>query len=185
MLSSGWSGFSLESFSERCDAYFGCTNYNWYHRHPQIPQFFCSLGNIYQFVFALLHFYSLACWKSKIDDMASSFFFLFINTMSGLMVEIRWSVFISKSYTHISCLLTLGPDFWSELGDTFPSQNPIRIFSGILTLALVFWSGLSDPFVYQNPIAIFSCLLTLGLVFWSGLGDPFVCQNPIPIFLVY
>ena len=73
------------------------TNYNWYNHHPHVPLFiFSSLARSkYLFIFLLSFIFP----EHKIHLMAkfSFFFFFVIDTRSGLLVRIKWSVCISKS----------------------------------------------------------------------------------------
>ena len=64
-----------------------CPNYNWCHCYPHVPQFFspsiCSSFN---------------CLLLSLCGMENpSIIFLLINTRSGLLAEIRWSIGILKS----------------------------------------------------------------------------------------
>ena len=81
-------------------------NYNWYHRYFHIPYFFSSLARSWylSFFFAFFQFYSVACRDGKVlnsgRSLSLSFFFSFFLltiTRSGRLVEIRLSVFITKS----------------------------------------------------------------------------------------
>ena len=51
------------------------TNYNWYHRHPHVPQLFFSSGKIlvFAYVFAFSHFHAIVRWNDKIHKMTNSF----------------------------------------------------------------------------------------------------------------
>ena len=63
-------------------------------------QFFSFLWqdpSICLFVFAFFYFHSLVCQNGKIHKTADSLTFLLINTRTGLLARIRWSVCISES----------------------------------------------------------------------------------------
>ena len=49
-------------------------------------------------LFTFLQFYSVISRDSKVNNFASSLFFLLITMRSGLLTEIRWSVCMLKSY---------------------------------------------------------------------------------------
>ena len=66
-------------------------NYNWYHYHFHVPQFFSI-----PFLFTFFQFYTVVSRDSKVHNSASSLF-LVDYTRSGCLVDIRWSVCISKS----------------------------------------------------------------------------------------
>ena len=55
-------------------------------------------------LFTFFQFYSVVSRDSKIDNFASSFFFLLIIIRSGLLAEISWSVCMLKSHRSL-CLL--------------------------------------------------------------------------------
>ena len=60
-------------------------------------QFFSKV-KVLILLFTFLQFYSVVSRDSKVDNFANSlFFFLLIIIRSGLLAEIRWSVYMSKS----------------------------------------------------------------------------------------
>ena len=84
----------LQNFGDRSEG----TNYNWYDFHPHVPQFFSSLVRSKYLSFFSISF-SFTLWfagtsKSTIWQVL---FFMLINTRSGLLAVIKWSVCISKS----------------------------------------------------------------------------------------
>ena len=89
-------------------------------------------------LFTFLQFYSVVSQDSKIDNFASSlFFFFFIIIRSGLLVEIRWSVWMSKSRWSLDGGLCIYHLFvWSNLNFlhisqwiTLPSKSCLVLFS--------------------------------------------------------
>ena len=80
-----------------------CQQHQWQLIHSSLS---CSIvffqfpskvaGLILLFIF--FQFYSVVSRISKVDNFASSLFFLLIIIMSGLLAEIRWSVCMSKSH---------------------------------------------------------------------------------------
>ena len=77
------------------------TNHNWYNCHLYIPLFFQFSSKVKLLIslFTFFQFYSMVRRDSKVDNFTDFlFFFLLIIIRSGLLAEIRWSVFISKSH---------------------------------------------------------------------------------------
>ena len=86
---------SLKTFSYCAKS----TNHNWYHRHFHVPCFFYSLARSrYWSLFSLS--FSFILWSSrtaKSTILRILSFLLLIIIRSGLLAEIRWSVFTWKS----------------------------------------------------------------------------------------
>ena len=57
-----------------------CTNYNWYHRHFHVPQFFQFVSKVLEFIllFVFFQFYSVVSRDSKVENSAGSLFLLII-----------------------------------------------------------------------------------------------------------
>ena len=48
----------------------------------------------------------MVCWDSKVHNFASSLFLLLLIITSGLLAQIRWSVYLSKSYRSLCVSLS-------------------------------------------------------------------------------
>ena len=76
---------------------------------------FSSKVQVFDYLFAFFHFYSVVCWNSKIYKMTSfyQFFFLLINNRSVLLIRIGRSVCISKSQRILLALFSqTNPGLW-------------------------------------------------------------------------
>ena len=76
------------------------TNYNWYHRHTHVPDFFQFSGKVQVYVplYAFFNFHSMVHLKENPQDYRFFWVFLMLfNTKFGLLVGIRWCFCISKS----------------------------------------------------------------------------------------
>ena len=71
------------------------------HHHPYISQLFCSLARsrYLSIFFTFFYFDNMVRWNetTKFTTLQDLFFFFLTNARSGLLVEIGWSIFISKS----------------------------------------------------------------------------------------
>ena len=76
-----------------------CTNYNWYHYQPNVSLLFLVLRQgpsiCQSFCFLLFPLFCSWEWQNPLDGKC--FFFLLINTKSGLLSQINWSICNSKS----------------------------------------------------------------------------------------
>ena len=90
------------------------TNYNWYHCHLHVPQFFQS--SKVQVLISVFRFLSiLLCGQSGHQcPQFGKFFFCMIITRPGRLAEIRRSVCISKSKRGL-CLSFSRTRFWAVL----------------------------------------------------------------------
>ena len=70
-----------------------CIDYDWYHRHNHVLKFYKLSGTI-QVIFC---FHILILTTREAKSTKGKFIFLLINTTSGILAKIWWSVRISKS----------------------------------------------------------------------------------------
>ena len=90
-----------------------CTNYNWYHHHFHVPQFFLfpSKVKVLIFLFTSFQFYSMVSQDSKIYNFASSLFF-FCWLLPGLIIWLRsGDLFLSHNPREFMCFI-LQDRFW-------------------------------------------------------------------------
>ena len=82
------------------------SNYNWYHHHLHIPLLFHLSDKIQ--VFSLLPLpFIFPLWSTEMakSTRGQVLFFMSINTKSGRLAGIRWSVGISKSHQNFMRLI--------------------------------------------------------------------------------
>ena len=148
---------------------------------------FSSKVEVLIFLFTFFQFYSVVSRDRKVDNFADFlfFFFLLIIIRSGLLVEIRWSVCISKS--HRSLYLSFsrtGAELciyhllaWSNLNFlhishwiTLPTQSCLALYSFCANLlhSLITWLMVSSLSPYSLHL-LFCYVLSILTLIWLVL----------------
>ena len=148
-------------------------------------------------LFTFFQFYSVVSRDSIVDYLASSLFFFFffiflllIIIRSGLLVEIRWSVCMSKSYRSLCVLFSrtgaglciyhllvcsklnfLHISQWI----TLPTQSYLVLYSFCANLlhSLIMWLMVSSLSLH-NLHLLFCCVLSIFALIWWFLRRCFV-----------
>ena len=98
-------------------------------------------------LFTFFQFYSVVSWDSKVNNFA--IFFLLIIIRSGLLAEIRWSVYMSKSHRNLC-------------------ESFSRTVAGLCIYHLIFCSYLNFLHISQwITLPTLSCLVLC--TFWANL----------------
>ena len=152
----------------------------------------------------------MASWDSKVYNFARSLFFLLIIMRSNFLVEIRWSVGMSKSHRCLCVSFSrIGAGLciyhfcvWSNsnflhisLWFTLSTQSCLVLYSfcAILLHSLIMWFMVSSPSPH-NVHLIFCCVLSILALIWLVLTALFCAairrdfvffSKPCPDFLVW
>ena len=125
-----------------------CTNYNWYHRHFHVPQYFQFSGKVQifwlSFRFLLILHYGLPERLSTLFGSFSFFFFLLSISRSGRLAEIRWSVCISKSQ------ISLFASFSKKDSGLWIYHMLLLLFLHILRVFHPTWRWWSSTGIYET-----------------------------------
>ena len=131
-------------------------------------------------IFTFFQFYSEVCRDSKVDNFADFLLFLLIIIGSGLLAEIRWSVYISKSHRSLCvsfsrtgtglCIYHLLA--WSNLNFwhisrwiTLPTQSCLALNSFCTNLlhSLIMWLTVSS-LSPRSLHLLFCCVLSIIII---------------------
>ena len=135
-------------------------------------------------LFIFFQFYSVVSWDSKVDTF-TDFLFLLVIIRSGLLVEIRWSVCISKSHKSLCVSFSrIGAGLciyhllaWSNLNFlhisqwiTLPTQSYLALYSFCANFLhlLIMWLMVSSLSTHSLNL-LFCCVLSILALIWFVL----------------
>ena len=169
---------SYQSFGDSTER----ANYNWYHHHFHIPQFFVSSLTRSRYLF----FFSLSCnftlrsagtAKSAIRQIL--FFMLLIITRSGRLTYMTWPVCCWKSQNSLSLILQVR--FW-VLHIPFIRMVKLKF------LAQLKVDHLAHPVEFSLFCCVLSILALIWLVFmalfWAAIWIASFSHLRLPLFLL-
>ena len=85
----------------------GLIDYNWNYFFLHVPELFEFSCNVQVFLYILFSFiFRLVVHRNRNIHKMANFFFLLINTRSGLLAWLRWCVCISKSHRILWVFIT-------------------------------------------------------------------------------
>ena len=158
------------------------TNYNWYHRHLHVPQFFPFPSKVEAliFLFTSFQYYAMVSRDSKVHNSASSL--SFVNISYGGLAEIwisvciskpRWSLCISFSWTDAGlCIyhsfVSSNLNFLhSSKWITFPAKSCLVLHSFCANLLLITNTNyVIERFISITYIYFVASYLYLRWKFW-------------------